>query len=146
MFGKSEADEPVLASRRHVKTESESSILGETLTFKGELSAEEDLFIQGRFEGSIHHNDYCLTIRPKGHVKADIRARVITVEGTVEGDLFGDERVVIRGTAKVRGNVTAPRVQLEEGANIRGGINTSAIDPQAEASEPPGLVTVGQGG
>ena len=62
-----------------------ASILGPTLYFKGDLSAEEDLLIQGRVEGSITHTQR-LTVGPQGTVKADIKAQLIIVEGTVDGD------------------------------------------------------------
>ncbi len=121
------------------------SVLGPSLVFKGELSAEEDLDIQGRIEGSINHSNRALTVRPKGYVKADIRARMITVEGTVEGDLFGDEKVIIRSSARVRGNIVSPRVKLEEGANIRGSINTTEQNASNGASEEDEIVEIGAG-
>lgn len=105
------------------------SVLGPTLVFKGELSAEEDLLIQGRIEGSIEHNERNLTIGKQGYVKADIHAKVITVEGTVEGDLNGDDAVIIRQTGDVRGNIVAPRVTLEDGAKFKGGID---MEPKAD--------------
>lgn len=99
------------------------SVLGPSLVFKGELTAEEDLLIQGRIEGSIEHNERNLTIGKQGYVKADIHAKVITVEGTVEGDINGDDAVIIRQTGNVRGNIVAPRVTLEDGAKFKGGID-----------------------
>jgi cytoskeletal protein CcmA (bactofilin family) len=102
-----------------------TSVLGPTLTFKGgELSADEDLVIEGTVEGRIAHQSHQLTVGKQGRVKADIRARVITVYGSVEGDLHGDEGVHIAATGRVIGNVTAPRVSLENGANFQGSIST----------------------
>ena len=59
-----------------------------------------------------------------GSVQGDIRGSSIVVEGRVEGNLVGEERVVIRRTADVRGNVTAPRIDLEPGARLAGAIET----------------------
>lgn len=102
-----------------------TSVLGPTLTFKGgELSSDEDLIIEGTVEGRIAHQSHQLTIGKQGRVKADIRARVITVYGSVEGDLQGDEGVHIAASGRVIGNVTAPRVSLENGANFQGSIST----------------------
>src|ERR1043165_6114735 len=56
-----------------------------TLRFKGELSADEDLLIQGQIEGTIKHTQR-VTVGKEGKVKANISAQVIKVEGTVEGD------------------------------------------------------------
>jgi cytoskeletal protein CcmA (bactofilin family) len=91
------------------------------LRFRGELSAQEDLIIQGSVEGSITHTQ-SLTVGTDGSMKGDIRARVIVIDGKVEGDLFATESVNIRATAKVKGNVFAPRVGITEGAFFQGQI------------------------
>ncbi len=96
-----------------------ASVLGPTLRFRGELSAQEDLIIQGSVEGSITHTQ-SLTVGTDGSMKGDIRARVIVVDGKVDGDLYATESVNIRATAKVKGNVFAPRVGITEGAFFQG--------------------------
>jgi cytoskeletal protein CcmA (bactofilin family) len=96
-----------------------ASVLGSTLRFRGELSAQEDLIIQGSVEGSITHTQ-SLTVGTDGTMKGDIRARVIVIDGKVEGDLYATESVNIRATAKVKGNVFAPRVGITEGAFFQG--------------------------
>jgi cytoskeletal protein CcmA (bactofilin family) len=98
-----------------------ASVLGPTLRFRGELSAQEDLIIQGSVEGSITHTQ-SLTVGTDGSMKGDIRARVIVVDGKVEGDLYATESVSVRATAKVKGNVFAPRVGITEGAFFQGQI------------------------
>ena len=98
-----------------------ASVLGPTLKFRGELSAQEDLIIQGSVEGSITHTQ-SLTVGTDGTMKGDIRARVIVVDGKVEGDLYATESVSIRATAKVKGNVFAPRVGITDGAFFQGQI------------------------
>jgi cytoskeletal protein CcmA (bactofilin family) len=98
-----------------------ASVLGPTLKFRGELSAQEDLVIQGSVEGSITHTQ-SLTVGTDGTMKGDIRARVIVVDGKVDGDLYATESVSIRATAKVKGNVFAPRVGITDGAFFQGQI------------------------
>ena len=98
-----------------------ASVLGPTLRFRGELSAQEDLIIQGSVEGSITHTQ-SLTVGTDGSMKGDIRARVIIIDGKVEGDLYATESVSVRATAKVKGNVFAPRVGITEGAFFQGQI------------------------
>jgi cytoskeletal protein CcmA (bactofilin family) len=98
-----------------------ASVLGPTLKFRGELSAQEDLIVQGSVEGSITHTQ-SLTIGTDGSMKGDIRARVIVIDGKVEGDLYATESVNIRATAKVKGNVFSPRVGISEGAFFQGQI------------------------
>jgi cytoskeletal protein CcmA (bactofilin family) len=105
------------------------SVLGATLRFKGELSAQEDLIVQSSVEGSITHTQ-TLTMGSEGSMKGDIRARVIIVDGKVEGDLYATESVKIRSAAKVKGNVFAPRVAISDGAFFQGRID---MQPTAAA-------------
>ncbi|MDP9011657.1 MAG: polymer-forming cytoskeletal protein [Pseudomonadota bacterium] len=102
-----------------------ASVLGPTLYFKGDLSAEEDLLIQGRVEGSITHTQR-LTVGAQGTVKANITAQLIIVEGAVDGDLHAEKSVVVKDTAKVRGNIFAPTVSILEGACFSGNIDMDA--------------------
>lgn len=95
------------------------AVLGPTLRFKGELSAEEDFILQGHIEGSINHTQ-SVTIGPDGAVVGNIHARVVVIDGTVEGDLHGSESVVVNETGRVTGNIYAPRVGLVEGAFFNG--------------------------
>ena len=97
-------------------------VLGKTLLFRGELTAEEDVILQGRVEGSIRHARN-LIIGTDGSVLGDVYAAHLTVEGLVEGDLHCSEAVIVRATAQVRGNITAPSVSIVEGAHFNGGID-----------------------
>ena len=112
-----------------------SSVLGPTLKFKGELSADEDLLIKGRIEGTIKHSS-SLTIGEGGHVKANVAAEYIAVEGRVEGDLNGSKCVKIRKTAKIDGNIVSPSVSLVDGAKFNGKIDMDS-DPAAKAAAKP---------
>ncbi len=120
-----------------------ASILGPTLYFKGDLSAEEDLLIQGRVEGSITHTQR-LTVGVQGTVKASIRAQLIVIEGTVEGDLHAEKAIFVKETAKVIGNIYAPVVSVLEGASFSGNIDMdgkrAALAPSKLDSAPPRLV------
>lgn len=114
-----------------------ASILGPTLYFKGELSAEEDLLIQGRVEGSITHTQR-LTVGAQGTVKANVRAALIIVEGTVDGDLHADRSVVVKDSATVYGNIHSPSVSIMEGANFTGSIDMGGRRAaQAQAKQEP---------
>jgi cytoskeletal protein CcmA (bactofilin family) len=99
------------------------SVIGPTLKFKGELSANEDLVIEGQIEGTIAHQEKNLTIGRQGRVNADIHASVVDILGEVEGDVRGDELVKLHKTAVVRGNLYAPRLVMEDGANFSGSIH-----------------------
>ena len=110
------------------------SILGPTLKFKGELTANEDLIIQGQIEGTINHTSK-LTIGEEGKLKADVKAEHISVEGKVKGDLEGREAVVIKDNADVAGNIFSPTVNLYEGATFNGRIDMSG-KTAADAKKP----------
>ena len=98
------------------------SVLGPTLHFKGELHADEELLIKGRIEGSITHSQR-ITVCAEGTVTANVRAQVIVVEGTVTGDLQAEKSVMVKESARLRGNITAPSVSIVEGAHFTGGID-----------------------
>ena len=105
------------------------AVIGASLHFKGDLSGNEDLEVHGRFEGTIKLKQNNLTVGKQGSVQANVRAKIINVEGTIEGDLTGDERVLVRESGNVRGNIIAPRVSLEDGAKFKGSID---MEPKAE--------------
>jgi len=107
------------------------SVIGPTLVIKGEVTAEEDLLIMGRVEGKIDHNQ-TLTIHAEGSVKAAVKAKEIQVDGSVEGNMYGTQRVKICETGQVVGNVYAPRVGLMEGATFKGMVD---MDSDAAAVE-----------
>ncbi len=100
----------------------EAAVIGPSIHIDGDLRGEEDLLIEGEVNGTVQLKSNSLTIGANGKVRADVYAHSIFVEGLMEGDLFGSERVAIRKTAEVRGNVTSPRVSLEEGARFKGSI------------------------
>jgi|GEM_PF-455133 len=125
---------PRAPEARAVEVVARGSILGPTLKFRGEISAQEDLIVQGSVEGSINHTQ-SLTIGTDGSMKGDIRARVIIVDGKVEGDLYATESISIRATAKVTGNVYAPRVGIVDGAFFFGQVDMQNA-PRDSSSKP----------
>jgi cytoskeletal protein CcmA (bactofilin family) len=124
---------PAATPRRDV------AVLGPTLRFKGELSAEEDFILQGRIEGSINHTQ-SVTIGSEGVVQGNIHARVVVIDGSVEGDLHGTESVVVNATGRITGNIFAPRVGLVDGAFFNGridmGARQAAAQGPAKAAQP----------
>lgn len=102
------------------------SVIGETLHFKGELSAGEDLVIEGKVEGTVNQGKCCLTVKPKGVLIANVNATKIFIEGKVEGDLAATVSVTIRDSGDVTGNIVAPKVAINEGATFNGGIEMRA--------------------
>ena len=101
------------------------AMIGKTIYIKGELHGEEDLLIEGRVEGRIELKQHNITVGKNGKVKADIYGKVITIEGEVNGNLIGEDQLVLRQTCTVRGNIVAPRAILEDGCNFKGSIDMS---------------------
>ena len=97
--------------------------IGPSIYIKGDLTGEEDLIIQGRVEGTINLKQNNLTIGQEGDINANIYARSVTIEGNLKGDIYGDEKVVIKKSGNVNGNVIAPRVSLEDGARFKGSMD-----------------------
>ncbi len=109
-----------------------TAVIGPKIRVKGELVGEEDLLIQGQVEGTIDLKDNNLTVGEQGVIKANVLAKTITIEGDVEGDIFGQERISILASSNVKGNVVADRVTLEDGAKFRGSID---MDVEARRSD-----------
>lgn len=109
-----------VASQEWEGANAERATIGRSITIKGEVRGEEDLLIQGRVDGSVDLKLNSVTVGSEGRVKANIIGRVVTVEGEVEGDLQAEEQVILTSTARVQGDLAAPRIVLENGATFRG--------------------------
>jgi len=126
------------APRNPVPQTRERAVIGPTIFIKGNLTGEEDILIEGQVDGKIELRHHSVTIGKSGRIKADIYGKVITIEGTVEGNLFGEEQLTVRQTGNVQGNIVAPRVALEDGSNFRGSIDMSPKEkPSAVVPEKP---------
>lgn len=110
-------------ARAHDMTRDGLSVIGKTLFVKGEVEAAEDMVVEGRLEGSIRHTANRLIIGTSGVVNADIDAKNLIIEGTVEGNIVGSESVVICESAEVRGNVYTARISIADGARFSGSVD-----------------------
>jgi len=127
------AREPAAAAR--------SAVIGPGITIAGDVTASSDLYINGKIGGSEVQCSQSVEIGESGHVTARIRAKMIKVSGEVRGDIMASEKVLITKTGRVQGNVTAPRVQLEDGAMYKGSIDMTpakAAKPAAPRAEQKG--------
>lgn len=101
----------------------DQALVGPSITIKGGLAGEEDVIIQGKVEGTVEFRKHNVTIGKHGRVNADIYAQQIVVEGTLKGDLYAETRVSIKANGSVSGNITSPRVVMEDGARFRGSVD-----------------------
>jgi cytoskeletal protein CcmA (bactofilin family) len=138
IWKKSEADEtaaqsqpqpqvsPAPPPRNQGQTTKEQALIGSTIEIKGSIVGDEDLLVEGRVDGKIELRQHSVTVGKCGRIKADIYGRSIVVLGEVDGNLYGEEQIILRQSSNVRGNLVAPRVTLEDGANFRGSIDMSS--------------------
>ncbi len=96
-----------------------SAFIDEASEIEGKYTFTGTVMMNGRFSGEIQTAD-TLIIGDKGVVKANIRAGTVVVSGEVTGNVLATERVELRGTARVFGDVEAPVVVVEEGVVFEG--------------------------
>lgn len=97
--------------------------IGPSITIHGDVTGDEDLVVSGTVEGTVNLKEHSLVIGKNGHVMANITARMIRVDGEVKGELRAGERVVIKPTGNVNGDIRSPRVVLEEGCRFKGSVD-----------------------
>ena len=120
--------------------------IGKSVTIKGELSGNEDLYIDGQVEGMIEVREHNLTIGPNGRVQANVTAKQVVLHGSLKGNVRAVDRVDIRKTGSLIGDVVAARVMIEDGASIKGSVDIQKLADtagrptevkKAEAALPP---------
>jgi cytoskeletal protein CcmA (bactofilin family) len=114
---------PRVDASRHSHSERDTVNIGKSVIIKGELSGSEDLTIEGQIEGKIELKQNVLTIGPNARIKAQVFAKTVVVQGEVHGNVTAAERVEIRDSGSVDGDLSAPRVAISDGAHFRGSID-----------------------
>lgn len=104
--------------------------IGKSVVIKGEVSGSEDLVVDGQIEGTIDLRNHNLTVGPNGKLKANVTAKSIVVLGKVDGSMIASDRLDLRKSAIVTGDVTTQRIAIEEGAFLKG-----KVDIQKEAGK-----------
>jgi cytoskeletal protein CcmA (bactofilin family) len=108
---------------------STGALIGEGVVIKGDLSAEEAVEIRGRIEGDTTAKQHDVRIVKGAHIKGNVFAQTIVVEGTVTGNLFGEKMIVLESSAQVQGKIFAPRVRLDDGCRYKGRVSMDAEAP-----------------
>jgi len=104
------------------------------IRINGEISGDDDLYIDGQAEGQFHFPQSKVIVGPNGKVQANIEAREIVIEGTVKGDLKASAGVQLGGSSRVQGSLTTPRIAIDDGARLRGKVEmTRATDAKPQA-------------
>lgn len=120
---------------RQTQASGRAAVIGPRIKINCDVSGEENLIIEGQVEGSVHLKEYRVDVGPSGIVKANIDAKVVKIDGTVQGDIVASEMATISRTGNVRGNITAPRMTLEDGAKFKGSIDMDPGDAPKQAAK-----------
>ncbi len=94
--------------------------IGASIVIKGEVSGSEDLVVTGRVEGNILLDAGILTLAPESHVAGEAAAPSVVVHGNVEGNIEATDRLDVRASAVIVGNLTAPVLVVADGAQVTG--------------------------
>src|SRR5450631_2420873 len=135
---------PVARAAEPVRTDAPRSVdvatIGKSVVVKGELSGSEDLYVDGEVEGSISLRGQSLTVGPNGRVHANIEARNVIVHGRVDGNIQASDRVELRKSASLSGNISTARVAIEDGAFFKGSIDIQKAEPAPRVEPKPAAV------
>lgn len=94
--------------------------IGTSIRITGEVFAEEPLTIAGSVVGTIEVSGHPLTLTESAVVDADIVAQSVVVAGRVTGSMTADQRIVVRQSAAITGDASAPVMIVEDGATVQG--------------------------
>jgi cytoskeletal protein CcmA (bactofilin family) len=108
--------------------------IGKSVVIKGELSGSEDLYVDGNVEGKIELRNHSLTVGPNGSLKADVTAKSVVIQGKVDGSVIASDRVELKKSAVVTGDVTTQRIAIEEGAFLKGKVDIQKETGKATGS------------
>ncbi len=97
-----------------------TACVSQGIKIKGDITGNEDLFVDGNLEGNLTFGNATVTLGPNATVKANVTAREVIVRGRVEGKLTGTERIQVWRSARVQGDLKAERISIEEGAELHG--------------------------
>lgn len=100
------------------------TVIGSDASFKGELTFEGGMRIDGRFEGKLDSKGR-LTIGKNAQVAGEVAVGQVSIEGTLKGNAAAAERIELTSTAQVLGDVRAPRLVVAEGATFVGNCHVS---------------------
>lgn len=101
-------------------------VIGQQASIVGKIAFQGTAVIHGLFEGEFEGGQ-SLTIGPEGYVKADIQVDEAEISGKVEGNITVKTRLILKGSAEIRGNITAPRISVDEGVSIMGQVHVIPV-------------------
>lgn len=109
--------------RFHSPERREAVKMGKAIFIKGEVSGGQDLIIDGSLEGKVQLKENQVTVGENGKISGEIYARSIIIHGQVVGNMFAEERLEIKASGSLKGDITSPRVVIDEGAYFKGSVH-----------------------
>ena len=121
LFGKKKNEKK--AERPQVAiSQNETSYFGKNLMIKGRVSGNGNVIILGGLDGEFNLRGR-VKVAQSAKIKGEVKADVISVNGSVQGSLAAKERVHLDQTARVEGQITTPKLSISEGASFDGEIS-----------------------
>lgn len=108
------------------------TFFGSNVSIEGTVSGSEPVLIEGFVKGNIKLTGD-LRIGTQARVEAKVHAKNVTIEGRLTGDVSADERVELVSSAKVDGNLKAPKIIVADGAQFRGSVDMGSAKPVVQA-------------
>ena len=115
--------QPEAVRQPAASTDPTPSSIGRTVSIEGTLTAQEDILIEGRFNGEVTLLENALVVGQTGDMRANIKAKNVTVHGKANGDIQATDQVEISDSGSMRGDILSPRVILHDGAKFKGRID-----------------------
>ncbi|MGH7799013.1 MAG: bactofilin family protein [Thermodesulfobacteriota bacterium] len=109
--------------------------IGKSIFIKGEVSGRQDLIIDGRVEGEIQLKENQVTIGEYGKISGEIHAKSIIIQGEVIGNMFAEEKIEIKTSGSLIGDISSPRLIIDDGAYFKGRIDME-VDGQRRLERP----------
>jgi cytoskeletal protein CcmA (bactofilin family) len=103
--------------------------LGSDALFKGTLSFEGTVRIDGKFEGTVQTKD-TLVIGETGDMQADIDVGILVCKGKLKGTVVASKKIEMHPASKITGNVKTPAVSIELGAVLDGQLNMTGRESE----------------
>src|SRR5579872_5606075 len=114
-----------------------AATIGKAVKVNGQITSQEDLYVDGDVEGTVELVQHKLTIGPNGKVHAAIKAREVVALGSIQGNVEASDKIEIRKDAKLVGDIKTARIIIEDGAYFKGSIDIVKPEPKPAPAAAP---------
>ncbi len=115
-----------------------TATIGKSVQIRGEVKGNEELIVEGLIEGTITLTEHRLTIGANARVTANVTAKDVVVQGSLQGDIHAAGRVELRAGSRVTGDIRAARLSVEDNAIFSGKVELDgSADAKGAGAHPP---------